>query len=158
MGDPGYLWGEFSPRMPKARARDSPTEFDVVGAPVEVRIAFQAPAAGRPARLAWTQAGGEPQTFEQLALVTPSAAALAAYAGSYFSEELQATFTLLVVDGALTLRRPAAEPSALRPLTRDEFTASGATLRFVRNGDGALSGFVLDVGRVRNLRFVRTPS
>jgi hypothetical protein len=62
------------------------------------------------------------------------------------------------VDGALTLRRPIAEPAPLRPLTRDEFTASGATLHFVRDGAGALSGFVLDVGRVRNLRFVRMPS
>jgi hypothetical protein len=94
----------------------SQTEFAVLGVPVEVSIAF--PALGR---LVWTQAGEEPQSFEKLALVTPFADELAAYAGAYFSEELQATFTLSVVDGALTVCRPAAEPSALRPLIRDEF-------------------------------------
>jgi hypothetical protein len=61
-----------------------------------------------------------------------------------------------VVDGALTVRRPAAEPSALRPLVRDEFSISGVTLRFQRDASGAVSGFMLDAGRVRNLRFVRT--
>ena len=130
----------------------SATEFAVVGIPL-VSIAFQASA---PGRLVWTQAGEEPQTFEKLALVTPTADELAAYAGAYFSEELQATFTLSVVDGALTLRRPAAEPSPLRPLIRDEFSVPGATLRFMRDGAGSVSGFMLDAGRVRNLRFVRT--
>lgn len=104
----------------------------------------------------WTQAGEAPQAFEKLALVTPSAGELAAYAGSFFSEELQATFTLSVVDGVLTLRLPTADPAALRPLIRDEFTVPGATVRFVRDGAGAISGFMLDAGRVRNLRFVRT--
>jgi CubicO group peptidase (beta-lactamase class C family) len=131
----------------------SATEFAVVGIPVEVSIAFEA--AG-PGRLVWTQAGEEPQAFDKLALVTPSAGELAAYAGSYFSEELQATFTLSVVDGVLTLRRPAADPSPLRPLIRDEFTVPGAALRFQRDGSGAVSGFMVDAGRVRNLRFVRT--
>lgn len=129
----------------------SEAEFTVLGAPAEVAVAF--PAAGR---LVWTQAGEEPQTFEKLALVTPSADELAAYSGAFFSEELQATYTLSVVDGALTLRRPTWEPAALRPLVRDEFSVSGATLRFVRDGAGAVSGFMLDAGRVRNLRFVRT--
>lgn len=131
----------------------SATEFAVVGIPMEVSIAFQA--AG-PGRLVWAQAGEEPQAFEKLALVTPSAGELAAYAGSFFSEELQATFTLSVVDGVLTLRRPIADPAPLRPLIRDEFTVPGATLRFQRDGSGAVSGFMVDAGRVRNLRFVRT--
>jgi hypothetical protein len=42
----------------------------------------------------------------------------------------------------------------LRPLVRDEFSA-GPTLRFVRDGSGAVTGFMLDAGRVRNLRFAR---
>lgn len=131
----------------------SETEFQAVGAPVEMRVRFD-PAAGR---LEWRQGGGEPQSFEKLALVTPTPAELAAYAGAYFSEELQTTYRLAVENGALTVHRRGGEPTALRPLVRDEFSA-GPTLRFVRDASGAVTGFLLDAGRVRNLRFVRMTS
>jgi CubicO group peptidase (beta-lactamase class C family) len=126
----------------------SETEFQAVDAPVEMRVRFE------PGRLVWTQGGGEPQGFEKLALVTPTPDELAAYAGRYFSEELQATYTLAVQDGALALHRRGVDPTPLRPLVRDEFSA-GPTLRFVRDGSGAVTGFMLDAGRVRNLRFAR---
>jgi CubicO group peptidase (beta-lactamase class C family) len=126
----------------------SETEFQAVGAPVETRVRFE------PGRLVWTQGGGEPQAFEKLALVTPTPEELAEYAGGYFSEELQATYTLTVENGALTVHRRGAEPAPLRPLVRDEFSV-GATLRFVRDAAGAVTGFMLDAGRVRNLRFTR---
>jgi CubicO group peptidase (beta-lactamase class C family) len=126
----------------------SETEFQAVDAPVEMRVRFE------PGRLVWTQGGGEPQTFEKLALVTPTPEELAAYAGRYFSEELQATYTLAVENGTLTVHRRGGDPTPLRPLVRDEFSA-GPTLRFVRDAAGAVTGFMLDAGRVRNLRFTR---
>ncbi|HST63367.1 MAG TPA: serine hydrolase, partial [Longimicrobium sp.] len=126
----------------------SETEFQAVGAPVEMWVRFE------PGRLVWTQVGGEPQAFEKLALVTPTPEELAAYAGRYFSEELQATYTLAVENGTLTVHRRGGDPTPLRPLVRDEFSA-GPTLRFVRDASGALTGFMLDAGRVRNLRFER---
>ncbi|HEX2206495.1 MAG TPA: serine hydrolase domain-containing protein [Longimicrobium sp.] len=132
----------------------SETEFQAVDAPVEMRVRFAPAAAGRPGHLVWTQDGGEPQTFEKLALVTPTPEELAAYAGRYFSEELQTTYTLAVEYGALVLHRRGGEPTPLRPLVRDEFSA-GPTLRFVRDASGAVTGFMLDAGRVRNLRFTR---
>jgi CubicO group peptidase (beta-lactamase class C family) len=126
----------------------SETEFQAVDAPVEMRVRFE------PGRLVWTQGGGEPQTFEKLALVTPTPEELAEYAGRYFSEELQATYTLAVENGTLTVHRRGGDPTPLRPLVRDEFSA-GPTLRFVRDAAGAVTGFMLDAGRVRNLRFTR---
>lgn len=126
----------------------SETEFQAVDAPVEMRVRFE------PGRLVWTQGGGDPQAFEKLALVTPTPEELAAYAGRYFSEELQATYTLAVENGALTLHRRGGDPTPLRPLVRDEFSA-GPTLRFERDASGAVTGFTLDAGRVRNLRFTR---
>ncbi|HYW12659.1 MAG TPA: serine hydrolase domain-containing protein [Longimicrobium sp.] len=148
----GQLFVGTRPRYELRPVND--TEFVVLGAPAEVSVAFPA---GAPGRLVWRQAGEEPQVFDKLVLVTPGADELASYAGAYFSEELQATFSLAVHDGALAVRRPAAEPAALRPLVRDEFSVPGATLRFVRDGSGAVAGFMLDAGRVRNLRFVRVP-
>jgi hypothetical protein len=115
-----------------------------------MRVRFD-PGAGR---LVWTQDGGEPQTFEKLALVTPTPEELAAYAGRYFSEELQTTYRFAVENGALVVHRRGAEPTPLHPLVRDEFTA-GPTVRFIRDASGAVTGFALDAGRVRNLRFTR---
>jgi CubicO group peptidase (beta-lactamase class C family) len=128
----------------------SETEFQAVNAPVQMHVRFE-PAAGR---LVWTQDGGEPQTFEKLALVTPTPQELAAYAGRYFSEELQTTYTFTVENGALVVHRRGGEPTPLRPLVRDEFSA-GPTLRFTRDASGAVTGFTFDAGRVRNLRFTR---
>jgi hypothetical protein len=128
----------------------SETEFQAVNAPVEMRVRLE-PGAGR---LVWTQGGGEPQTFKKLALATPTPEELAAYAGRYFGDELQTTYTLKVENGTLALHRRGSEPTPLRPLVRDEFSA-GPTLRFSRDGSGAVTGFTLDAGRVRNPRFTR---
>lgn len=149
----GKLWAGAGTRY-ELRAL-SETEFEAVSAPVEMRVRFQPAAEGRPASLVWSQAGSEPITAEKLAIVTPTAEELAAFTGTYFSEELQATFRFTVEEGALTMHRRSAEPTPLRPLARDEFTA-GPSLRFVRDASGAVTGFTLDAGRVRNLRFVRT--
>ncbi|HEX6038131.1 serine hydrolase domain-containing protein [Longimicrobium sp.] len=133
----------------------SEAEFEAVSAPVRMHVRFAPAAAGQPARLTWSQDGAEPLTAEKLALVTPTPDELAAYTGAYFSEELQTTYRLTVENGALTMHVRGSGPIPLRPLVRDEFTA-GLTLRFARDASGAVTGFALDAGRVRNLRFTRT--
>ena len=83
---------------------------------------------------------------------TPAAGELARYAGRYESPELETTYTLTVDNGKLMLRRRRSEPIALTPTTTDTFTAEGISYRFVRE-KGRISGFVVDAGRTRNLRF-----
>lgn len=131
----------------------SATEFALPGPPVDVTIAFDAPNGGAVQRMRWTYEGDETEEFSKIELVRPSASELGAYAGSYFSEELQATYTLAVEGDTLMLGRSSAGPQPLRPLVRDEFSSGSFTLRFTRGSDGAITGYLLDRGRVRNLRF-----
>ncbi len=134
------------------------TDFVLIGPPVSVTLTFE-PAtqrAGEPRRLRWTVSDQEPLLFDRLELVAPTAAELVIYTGNFASDELQATYTLEVVDGTLTARHRGSPPMQLRPLTRDEFSAGPVTVRFTRDATGQISGFVLDQGRIRNLRFERS--
>lgn len=49
----------------------------------------------------WSQ---EPDTFQTIEVVSPTAEQLADYAGDYYSEELQVTYKLVLEDGKLYAR------------------------------------------------------
>ncbi len=77
------------------------------------------------------------------------------YAGDYFSDELRTTYRIAVKAGALYFTHRNALTTTLEPTERDEFRSGPATLKFEHGPGGRISGFILDAGRVRNLRFVR---
>ena len=86
----------------------------------------------------------------------PDAAALAGYAGDYQSPELEVTYHLVARRDTLQIARAWQPPIPLRPLYRDGFSAGDEGLiRFLRDGRGRVTGFVLWAGRVRHLRFER---
>jgi CubicO group peptidase (beta-lactamase class C family) len=88
-------------------------------------------------------------------LVARPALPLTAYAGRYLSEELGVTFEVVVRADTLRLLQPGGADRTLTAMGGDEFRATGGWgVRFLR-GDGGVSGFVLDAGRVRNLSFGR---
>ena len=87
---------------------------------------------------------------------------LEAYAGRYFSSELEVVYTLALEDGALVARIPGvADTFSARETTADTFvvTAYGGfpiTLAFERDASGAVSGFEADAaGRTRGVTFER---
>ncbi len=92
--------------------------------------------------------------------VTLSAAELARLAGSYYSEELGATYDLFVNDGELVLRRPNSPDTRTTVEDRSTVRASGGgasapvTLRFDDRAARARF-FTAQTGRVKNIRFVR---
>jgi CubicO group peptidase (beta-lactamase class C family) len=83
------------------------------------------------------------------------ASALAAYAGTFRSDEVQADYTIRVADGRLMLDRRTAEPTPLQPAGTDAFRAGNLTLRFTRDAAGRVSRLTVDAGRVRNIAFTR---
>lgn len=83
---------------------------------------------------------------------TPAVGELARYAGRYESPELETSYALSVESGKLMLHRRRSPPIALTPTSTDTFTAEGITYRFVRE-KGRITGFLVDAGRTRNLRF-----
>lgn len=80
-------------------------------------------------------------------------AELAAYAGTYYSEELGATYTVVAGDSTLALRTRWADEETLRPTYQDAF-AGPFTVHFTRTR-GRIDGMTFSSGRVRAVRFVR---
>jgi CubicO group peptidase (beta-lactamase class C family) len=82
------------------------------------------------------------------------AASLADLVGEYRSDELETTWRLAVEGDRLMVTGGGGR----RPFTSqgpDRYSAGGQTLRVQRDATGRVIGFLLDAGRVRNLRFVR---
>jgi CubicO group peptidase (beta-lactamase class C family) len=150
----GHLAVEMSgDTYPLVRTRGR--EFRVDSAPYQTVVAFESAGGGAQRLLRIMPEGRPPSVAEAIAVVTPSAAQLAGYAGTYFSEELQTTLAIAVDSGALVLRGRNLPSEALRPLREDEFSVGYYTLHFDRGADRRVSGFTLDLGRIRNLKFVR---
>jgi CubicO group peptidase (beta-lactamase class C family) len=90
--------------------------------------------------------------YERVEGWKPSAADLTAFAGEYTSDEAEVTYTAAVVDGALQLRRRPGTRITLTPVYRDGFRGSLGTVRFVRDGSGAVREMSIGESRVWDLR------
>jgi hypothetical protein len=85
-----------------------------------------------------------------------SAAELAAYTGDYYSDEVDATYHVALVDGSLVVTAHHIPAQKLEATNPDVFrTSTGLTLHFERAGAAPPSAFTIEAGRVRNIRFVR---
>jgi len=103
------------------------------------------------------QRPAEPAPGSSPAAAAPlSAAELAGFAGTYYSQELDVVYSMTPTDTGLTVRFGERDPVALRPADQDGFTGPmGLSLKFTRAKNGRPDGFLLGAGRVQNLRFVR---
>jgi hypothetical protein len=94
-------------------------------------------------------ARGEPQPTARPESV------LKTYAGSYYSAEVDAVFTISISGGRLELMRETdAAPAPLESLG-ETFRARGLTLTFEKDSSGHVDRFVVDAGRVRGIVFER---
>jgi CubicO group peptidase (beta-lactamase class C family) len=85
----------------------------------------------------------------------PSASDLAAYAGTYFSQELDAVWQLGARNGDLVIRRPGGTDALLLPMERDVFSRGHGNWREPLN---ALFGFKRDAsGRVTHISITTPP-
>lgn len=80
-----------------------------------------------------------------------------AYAGRYYSPELDAYYTLRATDGTLTLQVGRYHTEELAASAADALRWGYGTLEFARNPAGEISGFVLHSEPIRNLRFEKLP-
>ncbi len=101
-------------------------------------------------------AGRRPRDVTQAAVPALGASELAAYAGDYYSNEVDATYHIAVSDGWLVLSARHAPTQKLIATGGDTFRAgNGLTLHFERVAGAASSAFTVEAGRVRNIRFAR---
>lgn len=131
----------------------SETEFEVLKAPVEMVIKFKKQSKGKPMLMHIYQEGEKSETYESFKLVTPTPEQLKEYTGDYYSDELQVTFRLALKEGKLHFVHKNPPESHLQPALKDKFDAEGYRINFIRDENKRLTGFTLDAGRVKNLRF-----
>jgi CubicO group peptidase (beta-lactamase class C family) len=134
-------------------------KFQVIGAPVTVT--FEGLANGHPQTMLVLEVGNkDPDVFEYTgAPVALSAAELSQYEGTYYSSELDTGYAVLSKDGKLILRRKKFKDEALTPTNTDEFNSGElGALKFSRDSEKRISGFEINAGRVRHLKFSKEPA
>jgi CubicO group peptidase (beta-lactamase class C family) len=89
---------------------------------------------------------------------SPDAADLPKYPGRYWSEELETQYTIVLKDGKLSALHAHHGEIALRPTVKDEFRTTTwymPSVKFTRDGAGAVTGMILGGNRLTGIRFVR---
>lgn len=133
----------------------SPTTFTTADG--ARRAVFEAGPDGAPVKMTDSDGRSKPRFWEAVPAFAPKPEELAAYAGAYYSEEIDTTYTLYVEEGKLKVRYRPAQRFTLAPLYPDAFGEGGDVMRFTRDASGRVDGFLVYAGRVRHLRFVRLP-
>jgi len=107
--------------------------------------------------------GRDISTFKIIRLELLSPAQLKEYTGSFYSEELQTTYEILLENGKLYIYIRHENPykdypeDALTPTFKDKFIVNGLKLNFFRSQKGDAVSFTVDAGRVKNIRFAKIP-
>ena len=125
--------------------------FRTVSGPPELRFEGDVPA---PSRMI-VRTTGETVTFTRADTAALTPAQLAEYAGDYRNDEVEATQTWKVEKGELALYVNNRRLGVLEPSYKDGFTRGGSVIDVQRDGKGRITGFVVESGRVRHLRFTR---
>ena len=100
--------------------------------------------------------GAHRSTYLEIEVCMPTTADLEEYVGTYYSEELDATYSAVVEEGKIYFMFRNAPDEHLEPLERDAFWLAGRNITFVRDDSDNISGFRLDFARVRGIEFART--
>ncbi len=130
------------------------SRFLMLGVPDRVEISFKAPRPGAPLQMFTSANGGKPIVHERVEPASYTSEQLAHFAGTYYSEEIDATYTISLQGDKLILRRKNVDDAPLQLLFADTFSSVGSgTLSFTRDKQNHISGFLVNTGRVRNLRF-----
>jgi CubicO group peptidase (beta-lactamase class C family) len=130
-------------------------DLELIDAPAAITLRLEAAVADAPRRMHWMRAGSEGSLLEQLPVVTFAPAELARFAGVYYSDEIDARQRIEASAKGIIMHGPRAEPQALPLVAADEFASGATALRFQRDSQGAVTGYEMDVGRVRGLVFSR---
>ena len=132
--------------------------FLMLGVPDRIEISFKSARAGAPLQM-FTAANGKVFiVHDAVKAATYTTRQLEEFSGTFYSEEIDATYAISLKDDKLVLRRKNVDGET--PLVgqfADAFSAAGTGgIRFTRDPQNRVNGFLLTTGRVRNLRFVRT--
>ncbi len=119
---------------------------------------FTEPAPAAPAAPGAAAGGGRAGGSGSDGAARAPVASTSDYAGTYYSDEVDATFAVTARDGTLMVQRESdRQPTELQAASGGDFRIGGMTIRFVRDG-GKVVALTVDAGRVRDIRFVKRSS
>jgi hypothetical protein len=101
---------------------------------------------------------GETTTYEAVEAVNPSPDELAAYTGTFYSDELLTHYVVILEDGKLILRHLRLKDEVLKPTFADHFELNFPQVKFERNAAGDIICFKIFTPRVRGIQFHRVES
>lgn len=152
----GKLFYQRTPDNESELAPLSADRFAMLGRPVAVEVVFE-PAGATPKKMTVNVEGQPPAVFEAVQPPVATPEALAGYAGTFYSDELDTTWTVTARDGRLLLQlRQFGEETALEPAAADTFTAYGVMLvRFTRGEENQVTGLSATMAQARKMPFVK---
>ena len=121
-----------------------------MGRSTEVRFALDS----TPARMIVRTAAGT-VAFIRADTVALDSTRLAEYAGAYRNDELEVTHTWKIEKGKLAVYAGYRRLGILEPSYKDGFTRGGSMINVMRDKKGRITGYLIESGRVRHLRFTR---
>ena len=137
----------------------SPTEFKMKDIPNNVYVTFSDKTANRYNTFTVTGENEPTAVSKRIEPYLPTEEALKEYTGSYYSDELDTRYNLTMRSGELRVQVGHNEDAPVSPLKKDFFSVGGyVKILFLRDGNGAITGFAASTGRVLNLKFVKLKS
>ena len=124
-----------------------------------LKIAFEPPSGKGAPSPALTLTTNEPARYTRYQPVKLTARELAAYTGTFESDELNERYQVVLAGDSLLLRHRKYADVPLQAVTREQFSCPHwwmGNLLFVRGGNGEVTGLEINHGRVLHLRFNKT--
>ena len=135
------------------------TKFIPVSFPLQLSINFQKQKSSQSWMLHIDRGDDETTIYEAIDVVHPDSARFVEYVGDFYSDELMTTYRILLQDSHLIIRHENRfknyPKKPLEPTLKDAFFVSGLIVHFFRNRNDHISGFILNAGRVKNIRFMK---
>ena len=111
--------------------------------------------AGTPASFTLERQSRPPEVYHKVASISSDSAARRMYAGTWYSEELDAFWRLVPTGEGLRIDIRDRPSGVVRQVGADLFTDGQRHLAFIRSG-GKITGFTVAAGRVRGIGFSRS--
>ncbi|MFN2513833.1 MAG: hypothetical protein ABR568_20745 [Pyrinomonadaceae bacterium] len=129
--------------------------FLMLGTPDRVEISFKSRLPGAPLQMMTVVNGELAFTHDSVESATYTTQQLTEFAGAYYSNEIEATYNIILQGDKLAVRRKNVDgETPMLGQFADAFSAAGTGgIRFTRNRQNQVTGFLLNTGRVRRLRF-----
>lgn len=122
-----------------------------------LKISFPEKSDGPVEQLTFSQ-GGQTIIAKRMKPFDPGSIAIKDFTGTYYSPELQTSYTLAVQDDTLRANHIRHEPTALTPVGKDVFSTGAwfmSKIEFVRDDNGQITGLKVSSGRVKHVKFVK---